>query len=114
MAEVEWRRVAREDEVPPGTGKVVEGPTYQGIALYHLEDGWYAIDNTCPHAGMPIGTHTLSNGIVTCMFHGIRFDVRTGVCPESIAFRTHRFQVELREGEVLVGIPKAGERLSVW
>jgi nitrite reductase/ring-hydroxylating ferredoxin subunit len=50
----EFVTVATVEEIPPGTGRTVE---VQGvwIALFNVDGSFYAIDNTCPHAGGPLG-----------------------------------------------------------
>jgi nitrite reductase/ring-hydroxylating ferredoxin subunit len=46
-----------------------------------LADG-HAIElpRACPHWGLPLDAEPDENGIVTCPWHGYRFDARTGRC----------------------------------
>jgi nitrite reductase/ring-hydroxylating ferredoxin subunit len=37
-----------------------------------------AIANKCPHLGLPMSTGKIENGIITCPFHGSKFDMKTG------------------------------------
>jgi nitrite reductase/ring-hydroxylating ferredoxin subunit len=69
--------VAKTQDVPPGTGQTVE---VRGvwIALFNVDGSFFAVDNTCPHAGGPIGEGSLSGDVVTCPWHGWQFNVRTG------------------------------------
>jgi nitrite reductase (NADH) small subunit/3-phenylpropionate/trans-cinnamate dioxygenase ferredoxin subunit len=69
--------VAKTQDVPPGTGRTVE---VRGvwIALFNVDGSFFAVDNTCPHAGGPIGEGSLSGDVVTCPWHGWQFSVRTG------------------------------------
>jgi nitrite reductase (NADH) small subunit/3-phenylpropionate/trans-cinnamate dioxygenase ferredoxin subunit len=69
--------VAKTQDVPPGTGQTVE---VRGvwIALFNVDGSFFAVDNTCPHAGGPIGEGSLSGDVVTCPWHGWKFSVRTG------------------------------------
>ena len=69
--------VARTEDIPPGTGKTVE-VNGVWIALFNVDGSFFAVDNTCPHAGGPIGEGKLSGEIVTCPWHGWQFNVRTG------------------------------------
>lgn len=73
----EWLRIAAVDEIPEGTGKefVVAG---QIVAVYHVADGFRALDGICPHAGGPLAEGQLSGTVVTCPWHGRQFDVTTG------------------------------------
>ncbi|MBN2801233.1 MAG: Rieske 2Fe-2S domain-containing protein [Deltaproteobacteria bacterium] len=74
-----WVRVARVDEIPVGdiTEVMVDGVP---VALVHAEDGWFAMDNACPHAGGPLGDGDLDGHTVLCPYHGWAFDVRSGAC----------------------------------
>lgn len=74
----EFRTVAQTADVPPGTGRTVE---VNGIwiALFNIDGTFYAIDNTCPHAGGPLGEGKIrEGGVVECPWHGWRFNVATG------------------------------------
>lgn len=42
--------------------------------------GGYRIPAACPHLGLPLDAEPDSGGIVTCPWHGYRFDARTGKC----------------------------------
>jgi nitrite reductase (NADH) small subunit/3-phenylpropionate/trans-cinnamate dioxygenase ferredoxin subunit len=44
----------------------------------NVDGTFYAVDNTCPHAGGPLGEGKLSEEIVECPWHGWRFNIRTG------------------------------------
>jgi len=69
----EFVNVATVEEIPPGTGRTVE---VQGvwIALFNVDGSFYALDNTCPHAGGPLGEGCLDGHIVECPWHGWRFN----------------------------------------
>lgn len=49
------------------------------IALAHIDDGFYAFDNECPHQNEPLhkGTLTAFNDVV-CRLHHYRFNIKTG------------------------------------
>jgi nitrite reductase/ring-hydroxylating ferredoxin subunit len=58
-------------------GKLVE-VAGERIALFKVGDGYCAIEDTCPHAGGPLSEGPLAGEVVTCPWHGSRFNVRTG------------------------------------
>ena len=72
-----WITVARASELPVGTSRVVRLED-QPVAVFHLEDGWYAIDDVCTHDGGPVAEGRLEGCIIECPRHGATFDVRTG------------------------------------
>jgi nitrite reductase/ring-hydroxylating ferredoxin subunit len=57
---------------------VVVGTGSAAIRVVELEGELVAHAVVCPHLGGPLDTAALCGGIVTCPWHGYRFDVRTG------------------------------------
>jgi nitrite reductase/ring-hydroxylating ferredoxin subunit len=39
---------------------------------------YYAVENRCPHLGLPLAGGRVQDGTITCPFHGSRFDICTG------------------------------------
>jgi nitrite reductase/ring-hydroxylating ferredoxin subunit len=70
-------KVAMTGELAPGQSKKVEVEG-KAIALFNLEEGYHAIDDTCPHRGGPLSTGPVEGQVVTCPWHGSKFDVRSG------------------------------------
>ena len=50
------------------------------IALFNLEGSFYAIDNRCPHSTGPLVEGRLFGTMITCPWHGSRFDISDGQC----------------------------------
>ena len=96
--------IAKVEQLPPGTCLPVE---IQGIwvALFNVDGKFYALDNTCPHAGGPLGEGTLSGRLVTCPWHGWRFDVCTGERPDNPDFRVPRCNVRVEGEDVQIAVP---------
>jgi nitrite reductase/ring-hydroxylating ferredoxin subunit len=70
------------------------------VAVFNVGGEFYAIDNSCPHRGGPLGEGELEDCIVTCPWHEFRFDVRTGKCIDTgyelpdprFSLRSHRVE----------------------
>ena len=97
--------VATLDEIPPGTGKVVRIGRDE-IALFNVEGEFHAIDNTCPHAGAPIGVRRFDGRIATCGYHGMRFDVTTGECPDACGWSVQTYPCRVVGDEVQIAVWK--------
>ncbi len=69
--------VARVGEIPPGGRKIVRVGDVL-VAVFHFEDGYFAIEDVCTHDGGPLAEGPLVDGVIECPRHGARFDVRTG------------------------------------
>ena len=95
-------KVAQRSELSPGTGKVVEA-NGRKVAIFNVEGAFYAIDNTCTHRGGPLGEGVLNGELVTCPWHGAKFNVKTGAVtnpPARAGVRT--FPVRVEGNDVLV------------
>ena len=99
----EFHRVANVEDIPPGTG-IVARVGGRDVALFNVEGTFFAIDNACPHAGAPIGVRRFDGRIVTCGYHGMRFDVTTGVCPDASAWCAETYEVRIVDGFVEVAL----------
>ncbi len=94
--------VAEVKEVPDGTAVAVdlEGRT---IALFNIEGTFYAIDNTCTHAGGSLAEGDLDGTVVTCPLHGARFDVTSGeVVGPPAAEDVGRYAVHVEGGDIKI------------
>ncbi len=96
-------KVAETTDVNPGEGKVVEvdGKT---LALFNVDGTYYAIDNTCLHRGGPLGEGELDGEIVTCPWHGWRYDVTTGANANNPAVKVSKVPVTVEGTAVFVEI----------
>jgi 3-phenylpropionate/trans-cinnamate dioxygenase ferredoxin subunit len=69
--------VARTGEIPQGSRRIVRVGDVP-VAVFHLEDGFFAIEDVCTHDGGPVAEGELCDGVIECPRHGAQFDVRTG------------------------------------
>jgi len=72
-----YARAASVGEVGEGQGKLVE-VMGKKIALFHVGDNFYAIDDTCTHRGGPLSEGEVEGDEVTCPWHGAIYNVTTG------------------------------------
>jgi nitrite reductase/ring-hydroxylating ferredoxin subunit len=47
---------------------------------------------------------------VTCLWHGLRFRLDSGICPEAPHYRVRTFGVRVKDGRVWVGPPGGPQR----
>lgn|SRR5690348_7261676 len=100
----EFVTVATANQIPPGTGRTVEVHGVW-IALFNVDGVFYAVDNTCPHAGGPLGEGHLSDAVVECPWHGWSFDVRTGERLGNPHITVACCAVRVIEGHVQISLP---------
>jgi len=99
----EFHKVGKVSDLVPGKGLVVQ---VQGmrLALFNCDGVFYAIKNTCPHMGGELGEGLLTGDIVTCPWHGWRFNVRTGKNPEADVVGVRTYEVRVEGEEIFIGI----------
>jgi nitrite reductase/ring-hydroxylating ferredoxin subunit len=94
--------VARADDVPARGGLAVEVGGIE-IGVFRVEGGFLAIENACPHAGVPLSTGDVADCIVTCPAHGFQYDLRTGYAADHPdGFPIPRFEVVLEDGDLVI------------
>jgi nitrite reductase/ring-hydroxylating ferredoxin subunit len=94
--------VGRAEDIGPGTAKTVHvnGKT---IAVFNVDGQFYAISNTCPHEGGPLGEGRLKGCVVTCPWHDLAFDVRTGHGTDGGGYCVGSYEVRVQGHELFVG-----------
>lgn len=94
-------RVGRTSDLPVGAGKVVV-VMGRDVGLFNCSGTFKAVENACPHNNRPIGTVEFDDTHVTCLWHGLRFAFKDGVCPEAAHYRVQTYTVEVRNEEIWV------------
>ena len=96
-------KVAEVNDLKPGECKIVTAGDRE-LALCNVDGQLRAIDNVCPHRGGPLGEGVLEGNIVTCPWHGWRFDVTTGKSPVVPTAQIETFEVVVDGNDVKVRI----------
>ena len=87
-------------ELAPGKMKAVQHAGLS-VLICNVDGEFYALENECSHAAVPLDEGTLRGCELECDFHGALFDVRSGAAlamPATVPVRV--FPVE-RSGRVL-------------
>ncbi|HEY4666023.1 MAG TPA: Rieske 2Fe-2S domain-containing protein [Anaerolineales bacterium] len=75
----------------------------QRVAVYNVGGTFYATQHDCTHEGGPLSEGDLQGTVITCPWHGSRFDVTTGKLvrgPAQRPLQTFRVAVEGDRGRV--------------
>lgn len=97
-----WVTVAQVDEIPVGECKVVWVDD-DAIAVYRLEDGYYAIYDCCTHEEFELSAGCVEGDEVECCMHGARFSIKTGEALSAPAYEpVHVFPVRVVDDRVEV------------
>ena len=96
-------RVASISDLNPGENKIVFIEDEE-IALFNIDGEFFAISNSCPHRGGPLGDGTLEGDIITCPLHGWRFNVKSGMNEIMPNVKVQCYQVKIEGNDILVSL----------
>ena len=72
------------------------------IVLLKVGDAYRAIDRVCPHEDGDLGEGLMFGKHLKCPVHGYIYDLSTGKCLNQRYYNTQVYEVEVREGSVLL------------
>jgi 3-phenylpropionate/trans-cinnamate dioxygenase ferredoxin component len=101
----EWVPVATVDEC--GEEGCVRAVAANGekVVLIRWDGEFFALEDRCSHRDFPLSDGEVEDGELECIFHGARFDLRTGRATRLPAIRPVRsFPVEVRDDRVYVQV----------
>ncbi|HZR03960.1 MAG TPA: Rieske 2Fe-2S domain-containing protein [Burkholderiales bacterium] len=106
-----WAYAIDEDALEEGHGTTVH-INGNAIALFRVEDQFFAIANACPHRGGPLGSGDVEGFTVTCPWHGWCWDMRTGHNTRQPNSAVACFDVKVEDGRVFVHVDEAASGSS--
>jgi nitrite reductase (NADH) small subunit/3-phenylpropionate/trans-cinnamate dioxygenase ferredoxin subunit len=74
------------------------------VAIFRTRDGFYAINNVCPHRGAPLNEGMVTEGAVTCPWHQWQFQLQDGLCRNIPGASVPAYPMEIREGTLWVDV----------
>ena len=64
--------VGKVSDIPPGEMKKISSDGKEILVVNH-DGNFYAIDDTCTHAGASLSEGQLQDCTITCGWHGVQF-----------------------------------------
>ncbi len=65
-------------------------------------EAFFALHNTCLHAGGSLGEGTIKDGCVECPLHGWQYRLESGECVTVPSLSVKSFSVKVERGRVLI------------
>ena len=90
--------------IAEGERKIIQAEDHS-VGVFHLDDRWYALSNSCLHRGGPVCTGTLEGTTLTCPWHGYQYDIRTGELLLDHTSCLPTYKVLLQDDQVYVEVP---------
>ncbi|MDE1763622.1 MAG: non-heme iron oxygenase ferredoxin subunit [Patescibacteria group bacterium] len=69
--------VGKTADIPPGKMQKIAADGKE-ILIVNVNGNFYAINDTCTHAGASLSEGVLDGCTITCGWHGAKFDCQTG------------------------------------
>ena len=105
MAKVKYTKVMKCADLEIGKSAIIEVGDKE-IALFNYKGNFYAIDNTCPHRGSPLGEGRVEEGILICPNHEWRFELKSGWCPQNPELSTEVYPIKVSDEKIYVRLEK--------
>lgn len=96
--------VCRVGDIPDGEAAVVS-VNGKAVAVFHVGGQYYAIDDTCPHAGASLAGGHVEDGVVTCPWHAWRFRLSDGAWADNPRIKTGCYRVSVVGDTVQLEVP---------
>ena len=75
------------------------------LALYKLEEGYFATSDVCPHQGAALSQGCVVEGYIECPLHFALFDIRTGASDGGVTTRSVKtFPAKVENDEIYVDL----------
>jgi len=98
----EWINVFNENALMNGENSVIDVDGTE-VAVFKIEDQFYAIEDVCSHDGTEIASGELDGDEIICPRHGARFCVKTGAVKSAPAYEDiHSYPVRIVDGMVQI------------
>jgi 3-phenylpropionate/trans-cinnamate dioxygenase ferredoxin component len=97
--------VARTADIPVGTLVSVRVPTGEQVVILNVDGEFYALEDCCSHESFELSAgELLPDGTIECVWHGARFDCRTGAAthPPAVA-GVPTYAIRIEDGVIMIG-----------
>jgi Fe-S cluster biogenesis protein NfuA/nitrite reductase/ring-hydroxylating ferredoxin subunit len=74
-----WRYALELAEIPDAGIKALELGG-QSLLFSRIDHAVTCFENACAHMGMPLDMGQVADGVITCPYHGFRYDLSSGEC----------------------------------
>ena len=101
--ELQFIPVAPVSDLVEGKGKAYE--VKGRLIAFFLRNGQvHAIDDACPHMGASLADGNLCGDLVSCQWHGWRFNITNGVWADAPKIKIGSYPVKVENGVVFLSI----------
>lgn len=97
MADPTWHNLGSPDDFPPNE---IRGAMLAGhrLCVGRAGDRYFAVDDTCPHAGGSLSEGFVEDKLLICPLHGFCFEIDTGHCPDDPSCSVTSYELRIHDG----------------
>ena len=99
----EWIDAGSAEEIAADSRRLVRACGLE-IALFHVSQSFYALDDSCPHQGSSLFAGKVDGTTVTCRAHGLSFDLATGCMRGNAPLCVKSYPVRVLDGRVQIHV----------
>jgi nitrite reductase (NADH) small subunit/3-phenylpropionate/trans-cinnamate dioxygenase ferredoxin subunit len=96
--------IGKVGDIPDG-GTAVVTVNQKDVAVFRVQDQYFAIDDLCPHMGASLSGGYVEDGIVTCPWHYWRFRLSDGAWADNPRVKTGCYAVQVVGEELQLEVP---------
>jgi nitrite reductase (NADH) small subunit/3-phenylpropionate/trans-cinnamate dioxygenase ferredoxin subunit len=100
----EFVTIAKVGQIPAGQGRCFSAGSHR-IAVFYVDGQYYGLDDFCPHAGSPLHSGEIQQGMVICDRHRWAFHLESGICADAPTLRAKTFAIRVVGDEIQVEMP---------
>lgn len=86
-------------ELPPGQA-LEKRILARRIAVFNENGTLYGVESDCKHMRASLAKGGVENGVLTCNWHGWKYDLHTGECLTTKGFRLKLYPVEVERDDI--------------
>lgn len=101
-----WQRLCRLDELPQNSARCIEIDGLR-LGVFSTSNGFYAMDNTCPHQEGDLHEGLVESQVVFCPLHHWRFRLQDGVSDVGSEFDLPTYNLKEENGWLLIDTQSA-------
>ena len=96
--------IGKAEDIPEG-GSVVVEVNGKDVAVFRTAEGFFAVDDLCPHMGASLSGGYVEDGVVTCPWHYWRFRLSDGAWADNPKVKTGCYAVHMVGDELQLEVP---------
>ena len=91
-----------QEKIPTSGARAFLKVDEKFLVLFHINEQFYAIDDSCPHQGASLFNGKLEGKALQCCAHGLKFDLESGYMLNSTHLKMTSYLVEVIESDVFI------------